>query len=126
MASVLSFTPRSSTPWFRTSRTPASSMAAAARATSGVTDWAAFTWVWMAMLTPRERAVPASRAMPARTSSDSQCWGRPISALLASRMSRTESISSSAATNDSSRGQGRLATSPPETTTSRTPGVRRR
>ena len=78
------------------------------------------------MLTPRERAVVASRAMPARTSSDSQCCGSPISALLASLMSLIESISSSAATNDSSRGQGRLATSPPETTTSRTPGVRRR
>ena len=64
--------------------------------------------------------------MPARTSSDSQYWGRPISALLASLMSLIESISSSADTNDSSRGQGRLATSPPETTTSRTPGVRRR
>ena len=98
-------------------------MAVAARATSGVTDCAAFTWVWMAMLTPRERAVPASRAMPARTSPDSQCCGRPMSALLASRMSRTLSISSRAATNASSRGQGRLATSPPDTTTSRTPGV---
>ena len=97
-----------------------------ARATSGVTDWAAFTWVWMAMLTPRERAVPASRAMPARTSSDSQCCGSPISALLASRMSLIESISSSEDTNPSSRGHGRLATSPPDTTTSRTPGVRRR
>jgi len=78
------------------------------------------------MLTPRERAVVASRAMPARTSPDSQCCGSPFSALLASLISLTESISSRAATNDSSRGQGRLATSPPETTTSRTPDVRRR
>ena len=45
-----------STPWLRTSRTPASSMAAAASATSGVTDWAALTWVWIARLTPRDRA----------------------------------------------------------------------
>ena len=78
------------------------------------------------MFTPRARAVPASRAMPARTSSDSQCCGRPMRALLASLMSRIESICSSADTKPSRRGQGRLATSPPETTTSRTPGVRRR
>jgi hypothetical protein len=91
-ASALSLVPRSSTPWFRTSLTPASSMARVACATSGVTDWAAFTWVWMAMLTPRERAVAASRAMPARTSSDSQCCGSPIRALLASLMSLIESI----------------------------------
>ena len=119
-----SFVPRSSTPWLRTSRTPASNIAAVASATSGVTCWAALTWVWMASETPRARAVRASRSIPARTSSDSQCCGRPISALEASRMSRTLSTSNSRDTNDSSRGQGRLATSPPETTTSRTPGVR--
>ena len=44
-APALSLVPRSSTPWLRTSRTPASNMAPAARATSGVTDCAAFTWV---------------------------------------------------------------------------------
>ena len=102
---------------------PVSSMACAARATSGVTDWAAFTWVWMAMLTPRSRAWAPSRSIPARTSSPSQCWGIPISALVASRMSRMFSTSSRSVTNASSRGHGRLATSPPETTTSRTPGV---
>jgi len=102
---------------------PVSSIARAAFATSGVTDWAAFTCVWIAMLTPRSRAVVPSRVMPARTSSLSQNCGSPISALLASRMSRMLSISSRAATNASSRGHGRLATSPPETTTSRTPGV---
>jgi hypothetical protein len=53
--------------------------------------------------------VLASRAMPARTPSDSQYWGSPISALLASLMSLIESISSSADTNDSSRGQGRFS-----------------
>ena len=122
----MSLTPCSSTPWLRTSRMPVSSMAWAARATSGVTDWAAFTWVWIAMLTPRSCALAASRSMPARTSSASQCCGSPISALVASRMSRMLPMSSSAPTNASSRGQGRLATSPPETTTSRTPGVARR
>ena len=52
-----SLTPRISTPWLRTSRTPASSIARAAFATSGVTDWALLTWVWMASDTPRERAL---------------------------------------------------------------------
>ena len=56
----------------------------------------------------------------------SQYCGRPISALVASRMSRMLSTSIRLAMNASSRGQGRLATSPPETTTSRTPGVARR
>ena len=73
---------------------------------------------------PRPRAVRASRAMPSRTSAVSQCCGIPISALVASRMSRMESTSISRETNDSSRGNGMFATSPPETTTSRTPGVR--
>jgi hypothetical protein len=50
----------------------------------------------------------------------------PISALVASRMSLMLPISISLLTKSSSRGQGRLATSPPETTTSRTPGVARR
>src|SRR5215475_4247897 len=71
-------------------------VARAARATSGVTDWAALTWVWIAMLTPRCRAIAPSRSMPALTSSLSQCCGSPISALVASRMSRMLSTSSSA------------------------------
>src|ERR1043165_9610595 len=60
-AAGVSLTPRRSTPWLRTSRTPASIAARAAMATSGVTDWAWLTWVWMARLTPRSRAVPALR-----------------------------------------------------------------
>ena len=47
--------PRMSTPWLRTSRTPASSIARVASATSGVTDWAVLTWVWIAIETPRSR-----------------------------------------------------------------------
>ena len=105
---------------------PVSSMALAAFATIGVTDWAEFACVWMARLTSRWRASSASRSMPARTSSVSQNCGRPISALVASRMSRTLGMPSSSVTKDSSRGQGRFATSPPETTTSRTPGEWRR
>ena len=58
--------------------------------------------------------------MPARMSSANQCCGIPMSALVASRMSRMLSISMSADTKASSRGNGRFATSPPETTTSRT------
>ena len=49
-----------------------------------------------------------------------------MSALVASRMSRMFSISSSRVTKSSSRGHGMFATSPPETTTSRTYGWRRR
>lgn len=121
-----SLTPRISTPWLRTSRRPASNIALVASATSGVTDWAAFTWVCMATITPRCRAIVATRSTPLRTSSDSQCCGIPISALVASRMSRMFSISSRLVRNASSRGQGMFATSPPDTTTSRTPGLRRR
>jgi hypothetical protein len=50
---------------------PVSSMARAARATSRATDWATFTWVWMAMLTPRSCAREPSRSIPASTSSPS-------------------------------------------------------
>ena len=49
----------------------------------------------MASETPRERAVRATRPTPSTTSGCSQCWGRPASALVASRMSRMLSISSS-------------------------------
>ena len=101
-------------------------MARAASATSGVSEPTALTWVWIASATPRLRAVPATRVMPSTTGADSQCWGRPMSALVASRMSRMLGISSTAVRNCSRRGQGMLATSPPETTTSRTVGVRRR
>ena len=76
--------------------------------------------------TPRARALVATRSMPARTSSCSQCCGSPIRALVASRMSRMFSISSSSVRKDSRRGHDMFATSPPETTTSRTDGVRRR
>ena len=110
----------------RTSRRPASSIAFDALATSGVTDAAWLTWVCMASETPRSRATRETRSTPARTSSDSQCCGIPISAFVASRMSRMFSISSSRATNASRFFHGMFATSPPETTTSRTPGVRRR
>jgi hypothetical protein len=47
---------------------------AVARATNGVTDWAEFTWVWMAMLT-RSAGRVGQRAAP--YPSDSQCWGGP-------------------------------------------------
>ena len=60
--------------------------------------------------------------MPSTTSGCSQCCGSPISALVASRMSRMFSISSSSVRKASRRGHGMLATSPPETTTSRTAG----
>ena len=123
---MVALTPFIRTPWLRTSRTPASSIALVASATSGVTDAALLTWVWIARCTPRARATVDSRSMPARTSSCSQCCGRPISALVASRMSRMFSMSSSRATNASRFLNGMFATSPPETTTSRTPGERRR
>jgi hypothetical protein len=83
-------------------------------------------WVWIAIDTPRERATPATRSIPLRTSSCSQCCGRPISALVASRMSRMFSTSITDIKKASSRGHGMFATSPPETTTSRTDGLRRR
>ena len=97
-----------------------------ASATSGVTDWAAFTWVWIARLTPRLRAVRATRATPSTTSGWSQCCGRPIRAFVANRMSRMFSIRSSRSMNDSRLRHGMFATSPPETTTSRTSGEVRR
>jgi len=125
-SSTSAFTPRIRTPWFRTSRTPASSIAIVASATSGVTDWAALTWVWIARFTPRRRAVRATRPTPSTTSGCSQCCGRPIRALVASRMSRMLSISSSRSMNDSRFFHGMFATSPPETTTSRTSGELRR
>src|SRR5680860_77087 len=80
----------------------------------------------MAMETPRERAVLATLSIPARISPWSQCCGRPINALVASRMSRMLSISISLVRKSSSRGHGMFATSPPETTTSRTVGWLRR
>ena len=105
---------------------PVSSIARVASATIGVTEFAWLVCVWIAIDTPRWRASDATRSMPARTSSCSQCCGRPISALVASRMSRMFSTSSTDVRNASSRGHGMFATSPPETTTSRTDGVRRR
>ncbi len=50
---VVAFTPRMSTPWLRTSRTPTSSSIRAARATSGVSELTWLTWVCTARLTPR-------------------------------------------------------------------------
>ena len=74
----------------------------------------------------RDPALPwrssPTRVIPSTTSGCSQCCGSPISALVASRMSRMFSISSRSVRKASSRGQGMLATSPPETTTSRTDG----
>ncbi len=64
--------------------------------------------------------------MPARTSSDDQYCGSPMSALVASRISRMLSTCSTRSTKSSRRFHGMFATSPPETTTSRTPGERRR
>jgi hypothetical protein len=103
-----------------------SSIARVASRTSGVTELAWLTWVWMATETPRSRDRVPIRVIPSTTSGWSQCCGSAISALVASRMSRTFSISSSEVKNASRRGHGMFATSPPETTTSRTPGVRRR
>ena len=105
---------------------PASSIERLALATSGVTELAWLTCVWMATWTPRRRATVAMRPTPSMTSSASQCCGSPMSALVARRMSRIDSISSSRCTNASSTFHGRFATSPPETTTSRTVGVARR
>ncbi len=105
---------------------PASSIARVASATSGVTELAWLTWVWIATETPRARDRAPIRCTPSTTSGCSQCCGRAISALVASRMSRMFSISSSWVRNASRRGHGMFATSPPETTTSRTDGVRRR
>ena len=65
---AVALTPRMSTPWLRTSRTPTSSAVWAASATSGVTEWAWLTWVWMARLTPRRAAVRATRSRPSTTS----------------------------------------------------------
>ncbi len=101
---------------------PVSSIARVAFATNGVTELAWLTWVWIATETPRCRAMVPIRVIPSTTSGWSQCCGRPISALVASRMSRMFSTSSRSVRKDSSRGHGMLATSPPETTTSRTPG----
>src|SRR5664280_2045148 len=95
-------------------------------ATAGVTDWALLTWVWIARVTPRARALVATRPTPSTTSAASQCCGRPISALVARRMSRMFSMSSSRSRKDSRFFHGMLATSPPETTTSRTTGFARR
>ncbi len=105
---------------------PVSSIVRVASATSGVTELAWLTWVWIATETPRSREVLPMRVIPSTTSGCSQCCGMPISALVASRMSRMFSISRSSVRNASRRGHGMFATSPPETTTSRTPGVRRR
>src|SRR4029453_16616701 len=62
-----SLTPHSSTPWLRTSRTPAASIACAASATSGVTDCAAFTCVWGARGPP---AAPGGGGEPAHALDD--------------------------------------------------------
>ena len=97
-----------------------------ASATIGVTEAAWLAWVCIASETPRERAMAATRPTPSTTSGWSQCCGRPISALVARRMSRMLSTSMTDMRNASRRGHGMLATSPPETTTSRTDGVRRR
>ena len=66
------------------------------------------------------------RANAARTSSCRKCCGMPMRPLVAMRMSRMFSMSSSYITNSSSRLTGTFAMSPPETTTSRTCGVLRR
>ena len=119
-SSAVAFTPRINTPWLRTSRSPASSSARAAAATSGVTDCTWLMWVCSARLTPRAAATCATRLTPSTTFACSQCCGSAASAFVAKRISRMVSISSNCMTNDSSRGQGTFATSPPDTTTSRT------
>ena len=58
------FTPRSSTPWLRTSRKPKSKNVATALATSGVSWFAWLTCVWTAIETPRSRAFAPMRSMP--------------------------------------------------------------
>ena len=56
-----SFTPRSSTPWLRTSRKPSESSDRAARPSSGVTWLAWLTCVCIARPTPRSKAFLANR-----------------------------------------------------------------
>ena len=85
-----------------------------------------FTWVWIARSTPCSIALRAILSSPASTSSCRKCWGRPMRPFVASLMSLMFSISMIAPTNSSRWAMGRLATSPPETTTSRTLGVARR
>ncbi len=121
-ASGVSLMPRMRTPWLRIERTPASCISRVAWATEGVTDWALLMCVWTASPTPRQAAVQETRPRPSTTSGADQCWGRPMSALVASRMSRMLSISSRRMRKDSRFFHGMLATSPPETTTSRTCG----
>src|SRR6266511_2406027 len=125
-SSELVFTPRSSTPWLRTSRKPISSSLRTALPTSGVSWLAWLTWVCTARSTSRRAAFAARSSRPRRTSSCRKCWGMPIRPLVARRMSRMLSMSMSCDTKSLSTRIGRLAISPPDTTTSRTEGVRRR
>src|SRR5439155_3062624 len=72
---------------------------------------------------------PGLRSQPLHARQDlglKEVLRETINALVASLMSRMASMSMSAETNFSSRLAGMLATSPPETTTSRTEGVLRR
>src|SRR2546430_3687747 len=64
---ALVFTPRSSTPWLRTSRKPSSKILFAAFATSGVIWRALFTCVCSAKSTSRSRAFFARRSNPFRS-----------------------------------------------------------
>ena len=93
----MALTPRSRTPWLRTSRNPMSRSDLTARATSGVTCCAQLTCVWTARSTPRSLALAARRSRPSRTSSCRKCCGMPIRPLVARRMSRMFSMSSSCA-----------------------------
>ena len=54
-------TPLRMTPWLRTSRRPASSIARVASATSGVIECAWLAWVCIAIETPRSRAIVETR-----------------------------------------------------------------
>ena len=72
---MVALTPRISTPWLRTSRTPTSSAVRAALATSGVTELAWLTWVWMARLTPCARARVGDPAQALDDVGCSQCCG---------------------------------------------------
>jgi hypothetical protein len=78
------------------------------------------------MSTPRAFAREAIRSAASFTSSWRKCCGIPMRPFVASRMSRTFSMSRRAITKASRRLIGTLAMSPPDTTTSRTLGVRLR
>ena len=96
-------------------------------ATSGVTELAWLTWVWIAMDTPRDRAI-ARHALHAlrRRRPAASAGGDPSAPWWRAGCRGCSRSRAGRSANASRRGHGMLATSPPETTTSRTCGVRRR